>query len=77
MDIASHAWTLLGRRSCRATILLHQPLDPAAFPNRKALADAAWQAVDRGAADLRQGRDTRPLPPKHHGPAPEPSPDRA
>ncbi|WP_019015270.1 lysophospholipid acyltransferase family protein [Elioraea tepidiphila] len=77
MDIASHAWTLLGRRSCRATILLHEPLDPAAFPNRKALAEAAYQAVDEGAAALRQGREARPLSPKHHAPAAASSPDRA
>ncbi|MDW8444789.1 MAG: lysophospholipid acyltransferase family protein [Acetobacteraceae bacterium] len=63
MDIARHTWTLLGRRSCRATILLHRPLDPASFPSRKALAEAAWEVVDRGCAALRQGRRAAPLLP--------------
>jgi 1-acyl-sn-glycerol-3-phosphate acyltransferase len=77
MDIARHAWTLLGRRSCRATILLHRPLDPADFPNRKALAEAAHEAVDAGAAALRQGREATPLSPKRHPRDPVASPDRA
>ena len=77
MDIARHAWTMLGRRSCGATILLHPPLDPAGFPDRKALAEAAYQAVDLGAAALRQGRDATPLSLNHHARAPARSPDRA
>lgn len=77
MDIARHAWTLLGRRSSGATILLHPPLDPADFPSRKALAEAAWRAVDRGAAALRQGRDATPLTRKHHRAAAEASADHA
>lgn len=56
MNIAEHAWVLLSRRSSGATVLLHPPLDPAAFASRKALADAAYAAVDAGAAALRQGR---------------------
>jgi hypothetical protein len=45
----------------RATVLLHAPVDPAAYPNRKALAQAVWQAVADGAATLRQNRPARPL----------------
>jgi len=56
MNIADHAWVMLSRRSSGATVLLHPPLDPADFPSRKALADAAFAAVDAGAAALRQGR---------------------
>jgi 1-acyl-sn-glycerol-3-phosphate acyltransferase len=56
MAIAGHAWTLLSRRSSGATVLLHPALDPAAFASRKALTDAAFAAVDAGAAALRQGR---------------------
>ena len=63
MGIARHVWTFLGRRSARATILLHRPLDPDAFPSRKALAEAAWEVVDRGCAALRQGRRPTPLLP--------------
>lgn len=77
MEIASHAWTLLGRRSSRATILLHTPLDPAAFPSRKAVAEAAWRAVDQGAAVLRQGRDPTALARDRRDLAGEPSADRA
>jgi 1-acyl-sn-glycerol-3-phosphate acyltransferase len=61
MDIASHFWRLAQHRGLRATVLLHTPLDPASFPNRKALTQAAWQAVADGAATLRQNRPARPL----------------
>ena len=69
MAIAGHAWTLLSRRSSGATVLLHPPLDPAAFASRKALTDAAFAAVDAGAAALRQGRrfTEAPLSPPLHG----------
>lgn len=63
MDIARHAWALLGRRSSGATILLHHPLDPRDFASRKALSEAAWEVVDRGCAALRQGRPPTPLRP--------------
>ncbi len=56
MDLASHFWQLAQWRSMRASILLHPPLDPADFPTRKALAQAAWDAVAEGAALLRQNR---------------------
>ena len=61
MDIASHFWRLAQHRGLRATVLLHAPLDPAAFPSRKALAQATWQAVAQGAATLRQNRPARPI----------------
>jgi len=71
MNIADHAWVMLSRRSSRATVLLHPPLDPAAFPSRKALADAAFAAVDSGCAALRQGRPVDAgewaSPTLHHG----------
>ncbi|GBQ70083.1 1-acyl-sn-glycerol-3-phosphate acyltransferase [Ameyamaea chiangmaiensis NBRC 103196] len=54
MDLAPHIWRLTQWRSMRVTIMLHPPLDPDAFPSRKALAVAAWQAVADGAATLRQ-----------------------
>jgi 1-acyl-sn-glycerol-3-phosphate acyltransferase len=75
MNIAEHAWVMLSRRSSGATVLLHPPLDPRAFPSRKALADAAYAAVDAGAAALRQGR----MPEGAAGPSPTlhmPEPDR-
>jgi 1-acyl-sn-glycerol-3-phosphate acyltransferase len=51
----------------RVTVLLHPPLDPALFPNRKELARTVWTAVADGAATLRQNRPVRPsgaLPPE-------------
>ena len=61
MDIASHFWRLTQHRGLRASVLLHTPIDPASFPNRKALSQAVWQAVADGAATLRQNRPARPL----------------
>ncbi len=61
MDISSHFWRLAQHRGLRATILLHTPLDPAAYPSRKALALATWTAVAAGAATLRQNRPARPI----------------
>jgi lyso-ornithine lipid O-acyltransferase len=60
MDIASHFWRLAQHRGLRATVLLHGALDPASFPNRKALAAAVWSAVAEGAATLRQNRPAQP-----------------
>jgi len=60
MTMASHYWRLAQHRGLRATVLLHAPLDPASFPNRKALAQATWNAVADGAALLRQNRPPRP-----------------
>ena len=61
MDIGSHFWRLAQHRGLRVTVLLHPPLDPAAFPSRKALAQATWTAVAQGAAALRQNRPARPV----------------
>jgi len=59
MDLGPHVWQLLQWRSMRATVVLHPPLDPDDFASRKALAQAAWRAVSRGSAVLRQ--NTAPL----------------
>jgi 1-acyl-sn-glycerol-3-phosphate acyltransferase len=56
MEIAPHYWQTARRKGVRATVLLHVPLDPAAFPSRKALARASWAAVATGSATLRQNR---------------------
>jgi len=56
MDLAPHFWQLAQHRGLRASILLHTPLDPARFANRKALAHAVWKSVADGAATLRQNR---------------------
>ena len=56
MDLASHFWRLAQHRGLRATVLLHAPVDPAAYPDRKALALAVQHVVANGAAALRQNR---------------------
>ncbi len=61
MDIASHYWRLARHQGLRATVLLHTPLDPVAFPNRKMLSQAVWHVVADGAATLRQNRPARPI----------------
>jgi len=61
MDIATHFWRIARRSGARATVLLHEPADPAAFPDRKALTAAASGVVADGAALLRQNRPAQPL----------------
>ncbi len=61
MDLATHFWRIARRSGARATVLLHEPADPAAFPDRKALTAAASQVVADGAAQLRQNRAAVPL----------------
>ena len=63
MDLARHFWRLAQWRGMRATILFHEPLDPADYPSRKELAAAAWESVASGAAALRQNRPAEPLRP--------------
>lgn len=72
MDIASHYWKLARHRGLRATVLLHRPLDPDHFPNRKALSQAVWQVVADGAAMLRQNRPAQPIAAPEPG-SPEPA----
>ena len=61
MDIASHSWRLARFSGLRVTVLLHAPMDPARFPDRKMLSHAVWRTVADGAATLRQNRPARPL----------------
>ncbi len=60
MDLGSHFWRLAQHRGLRATVLLHAPVDPAAYASRKELSLAVWQTVAEGAATLRQNRPVRP-----------------
>ncbi len=59
MDLASHFWRLAQWRGLRVTVLVHPPLDPRDFANRKVLAQAAWDVVAAGAAAMRQNREDR------------------
>ena len=61
MDIASHFWQLAQHKGLRGTVLLHTPLDPARFANRKELASAVWRACADGASTLRQNRPALPI----------------
>ncbi|MFH5927369.1 lysophospholipid acyltransferase family protein [Roseomonas xinghualingensis] len=61
MSIAPHAWRLCRHAGLRVTILLHDPLDSSAVPNRKVLTAAAEATVAEGAAMLRQNREPKPL----------------
>ena len=56
MDLGSHFWRLARHRHLRATIVLHDPIDPASFTSRKAIAQAVWSVILGGNAALRQGR---------------------
>jgi 1-acyl-sn-glycerol-3-phosphate acyltransferase len=56
MGFAPHFWRLAQQSGLRATVLLHPPLEPAAFASRKELARAVWEIVANGAATLRQNR---------------------
>jgi 1-acyl-sn-glycerol-3-phosphate acyltransferase len=62
MDIASHFGKLGQLRGMRVTVVLHEPVDPKDFRDRKELAQAVWDTVAHGAATLRQNREARPLP---------------
>jgi 1-acyl-sn-glycerol-3-phosphate acyltransferase len=56
MDLAPHVWRNAQWDGKRVTLLFHAPLDPANYPSRKALSQAAWQIVADGSATLRQNR---------------------
>ncbi|EHH69411.1 1-Acyl-sn-glycerol-3-phosphate acyltransferase [Gluconobacter morbifer G707] len=56
MDLTPHIWSFGQWRSMGATLLMHPPLDPDDFKSRKQLANATFQAVNEGAAELRHGR---------------------
>jgi 1-acyl-sn-glycerol-3-phosphate acyltransferase len=63
MEIGSHFWRLARQGGGQVTVLLHEPLDPRAYANRKLLTAAVERVVADGAAALRQGRPARPLAP--------------
>lgn len=61
MEIGSHFWRLVHRPPAQVTVLLHPPVDPKEFPNRKVLSAAVERVVGEGAAQLRQNRPATPL----------------
>jgi len=74
MDIGSHFWRLAQHTGLRATVLLHQPIDPSTYPSRKALSAAVWNIVADGASTLRQNRPATPISGAQPQPAVEPEP---
>ncbi|MDT8332114.1 lysophospholipid acyltransferase family protein [Roseomonas gilardii] len=60
MGIAGHAWMLARLPGARVTVLLHPPVHPADFPNRKQLSARVERMVAEGAAALRQNRLPEP-----------------
>jgi 1-acyl-sn-glycerol-3-phosphate acyltransferase len=60
-DIFTHFWRLARRSNSRATIVLHTPLDPADYPDRKSLTAACSGVVAGACATLRQNRRAVPL----------------
>jgi 1-acyl-sn-glycerol-3-phosphate acyltransferase len=67
MEIGSHFWRLARRSKTRATVVLHAPLDPAHYPDRKTLTAACAEVVTEGCATLRQNRPAVPLSPSGTG----------
>jgi 1-acyl-sn-glycerol-3-phosphate acyltransferase len=61
MDIGTHFWRLARRPKVRATIVLHAPINPADYPDRKALTAACAEVVAESCATLRQNRPVAPL----------------
>ncbi len=62
MDLAPHIWQVTRWRRMRASILLHPPIDPADYPDRKSLSAAVYDVVTRGVRHLHEGRDGLPEP---------------
>jgi 1-acyl-sn-glycerol-3-phosphate acyltransferase len=61
MELASHFWRIARRPGGRATVVLHAPIDPASYGDRKALTAACASVVAEGCATLRQNRPAAPL----------------
>jgi 1-acyl-sn-glycerol-3-phosphate acyltransferase len=61
MDIGSHFWRLAQHKGLRASVLLHQPVDPEQFASRKELTARVFAIVADGAATLRQNRPVTPI----------------
>lgn len=61
MEIGPHFWRLAQHGGLRASVVVHAPVDPLLFRDRKLLARSLWQVVASSAADLRQNRPAAPL----------------
>ncbi|NBB82298.1 MAG: 1-acyl-sn-glycerol-3-phosphate acyltransferase [Alphaproteobacteria bacterium] len=58
MDLVTHIWQMARLGRLGVTVEFHDPVDPAAFPTRKALARHCWQIVGDGMSRALAGRDT-------------------
>ena len=70
-DILTHFWRLARHPGGRATVVLHAALDPADFPDRKALAAACSTVIATSCATMRQNRPAVPLTAKRPTPLPD------
>lgn len=61
MDIGTHFWRLAQNVGLGVTVVLHAPIDPLRYRDRKELTNAVWTIVANGAAGLRQNRPARPI----------------
>ncbi len=61
MELGSHFWRIARRSGARATVLLHDPVDPALYADRKDLTQRVEAVVAAGASQLRQNRAPVPL----------------
>jgi 1-acyl-sn-glycerol-3-phosphate acyltransferase len=57
MDMAPHLWTLLGLGIVTVVVEFHAPVTAAAYPSRKALAEACRRMIADGVAAALSGRD--------------------
>ncbi len=57
--VGTRTWTT--GEGLRVSVLLHRPIDPRDYPDRKALSLAIWTVVAEGAARLRQNRPAAPM----------------
>lgn len=55
MDLAPHIWQVTRWRRMRASILLHPPVDPSDYPDRKSLSAAVYAIVAEGVRSLHEG----------------------
>jgi 1-acyl-sn-glycerol-3-phosphate acyltransferase len=73
MALVPHLFQVAQCKGKRVTLLFHASVEPADYPNRKALAAAVHGIIDQGAAELRQNRPARPLPQAPAKPRAEPA----
>jgi 1-acyl-sn-glycerol-3-phosphate acyltransferase len=62
MTLGGHLWQVMQLGTIRIDVICHEPVDPRAFPGRKALAQHCHQVVAAGMARSLRGDSRLPLP---------------